>query len=81
MTPELTGNEPWLVAFQRGAEIWMRGWGDKDFTWPVVFVEMDTALIKIDVCGLLENKHLDDCAQLRINGHWIVDHENFYHQP
>jgi hypothetical protein len=46
----LTGNESWIVS---GDEIYCKG-------FPVVHVELDCELIKIDVMGQVEILHLHD---------------------
>lgn len=79
--PRLTGKEAWVVAGTQGATVWVRQWGDKDWWWPLVFVELDTGLLKMDVVGKTQNLHLDDVAQLRINDEPPIDSDNFYDQP
>lgn len=79
--PALTGNERWLVAGQQGADIFICDSSRLDFWWPITFVEMDTGLIHIDVCGKKETWHLDQGWALRINGDGIILFENFYDQP
>lgn len=78
----LTANEHWVIEFNKGSMIWAQGWGDSGdkWWWPVVFVELECGLIKIDVCGLTENWSLDDCARLRIENDQIIDSDNFYDQ-
>lgn len=76
---KLTGKEPWLSKMIKdGALIWMREWGDNGGWWPIVFVEMDCGLIKIDVCGKTQNMDLGDCAQLRIENDTIIDNEDIW---
>lgn len=77
--PYLTGNEPWLKACRRGAQIYVQKWGDKgtEWWWPLTLVDMDTGLARIDVCGKSQNVHLDDYARLRIEGDEIVESEDF----
>lgn len=81
--PKLTGKEEWFVASQEGETIWIRQWGDlkTDWWWPMCFCELDTGLIKIDVCGKQQNMHLDDCAEIRIGTGKIIKNEDFYEQP
>lgn len=81
MIPKLSGKEPWVIAGVAGETIWARKWGDKDWWWPIVFVELDCGLIKIDVCGKTENWDLADCAELRIGLKQIVDNDDFYEMP
>lgn len=77
---KLTGNEKWVIAGQQGETIWARQWGSKDIWWPILHVELDCGLIKIDVCGKIEVWKLDDCAQLRINNNVLIDCDDFYEQ-
>lgn len=78
-TTRLTGEEPWVKASKEGAIIFVRFWGDKISWWPLVLIDLDTGLGRIDVCGQTQNMHLDDCAQLRIEMHGEpIDQENFY---
>jgi len=72
----LTGNEEWVIAGQQGETIWARKWGDADWWWPIIDVDLETALIRIDVCGMSETWDLCDCAQLRIGSGKIVDNED-----
>jgi hypothetical protein len=73
----LTGNESWVKAGLSGAVVWARKWGSGDWWWPIVHAELDTGLITVDVCGLPEIWHLDDCAQLRIEDDEPLDQETF----
>jgi hypothetical protein len=79
----LTGNEKWFKIGLAGETIWARRWGDsnKDWWWPIVHVELDCGLIKIDVCGQTEIWGLDDCAELRIGLDRIVPNEEIWDQP
>lgn len=72
----LDGNEPWLVAGQQGETVWGRDWGSETW-WPITFVDMDTGLCKIDVCGLPENKHLSDFEQIRVNDDEPIDYGEY----
>ena len=75
----LTGDEPWLSKMiNEGALIWMCEYGN--MWWPIIFVEMDCSLIKIDVCGKTQNMHLDDCDKLRIENDTIIDSDYIYDQ-
>lgn len=73
----LTGSELWVQAGLQGEVVWIRKWGDKDWWWPLVMVDLDTGLIKIDVCGKLDNLHLDDVAQMRLGDSEYIDNEDF----
>jgi len=77
----LTGREPWLVAGLQGETIWANDSYKGEWWWPIVFVEMDTGLIKIDVCGKTQNWHLDDVARIRINLDEVIEWEDFFNTP
>lgn len=74
-----TGEEPWFVASQQGAQIYVQQWGDSgnSWWWPMVFLELDTGLIKIDVCGKIQNMHLDDCARIRVENETPIEHGDY----
>lgn len=36
-----------------------------DGDWPVVDIEVETGLYRIDVCGLLEVRHIDRCMTMK----------------
>lgn len=49
-----------------------------DGNWPVHDIDVETGLYRIDVCGLLEVRHIDDCFSMKdANGddHWVCDFE------
>ena len=54
----LTGNEAWIVAGKEGHEIYAKSAG---LWWPIVHVELDFELIKIDVCGHIDILNLFEC--------------------
>jgi hypothetical protein len=74
----LSGREPWVIAGQGGATVWVRRWGDKNFSWPIVDVELDCGLIGIDVCGMREVWDLADCAEIRIENDTLISQDDFY---
>lgn len=75
---KLTEKEPWFIASQQGAQIYVQFWGDKKFWWLLVFVELDTGLAKIDVCGKIQNIDLSDCSRLKVDDEEPIENENFY---
>lgn len=76
----LTEKEPWVIAGTRGgAEIWACKQSGRSWWWPVVFTELDCALIKIDVCGKTENWDLRECI-LRINNEVLIENEFIWDQ-
>ena len=48
--------------------------GDKDTWWPVNDFEVQTGLMRIDVCGLLQVKHFSEVME-------IMDGDNCRHDP
>ena len=66
----LTGNEDWVKAGLQGGEIWAKP-SCSDW-WPIVHIELDCELIKIDVCNRIQICHLDDC-EIRIGTDDIVE--------
>lgn len=76
--PRLAGNEPWVVAATKGEIVWAQQWGDGDWWWPIIDIELDCGLIGIDVCGKRQVWHLTDCSQLRIGDDVIVDSEDIF---
>lgn len=61
--------QPFLVRF----------WGDDEF-WPVHDFEVETGMMRIDVCGLLEVKHFGDVAQVRDGDGKDHDPDTFYNE-
>lgn len=54
--------------------LFMREYGSHAWWWPVNDIEVGTGLLRIDVCGLLEVKHIGDVAQIR-------DADGILHDP
>lgn len=52
--------------------------GDKDFSWPLEVIDVETGLLKFDVCGLLQNGHIGDVAEFRDASGVVHDAETFY---
>ena len=48
--------------------------------WPVYDIDVETGLLRIDVCGLLEVKHITDVT-LFIDAEWVIhDVDSFYNE-
>ena len=58
--------------------LWVRQWGRKDFDWPLYEICVETGLMRIDVCGKLDNLHIGDVAQFRDDYGTVYDSEEFY---
>ena len=56
----------------------VRQFGDKDFSWPVYDIEVETGLYRIDVCGKLQACHIGDAAQFRDANGVVHDSADFY---
>lgn len=56
----------------------VRLWGDKEFSWPLNCVDVETGLLDFDVCGLLQKSHIREVAQFKDAGGNIHDSETFY---
>lgn len=54
--------------------------GDKDWWWPVNDFEVQTGLMRIDVCGLLEVKHFAEVAEIRDGDGQPHDPDTFYNE-
>lgn len=54
------------------AETWHGNW------WPVTSIEVGTGLMKIDVCGMIDNTHIEDIQQFRDDDGTIYQPEDFY---
>lgn len=65
----LTGNETWIKAAKAGEIVWASASGD---WWPIVHIELDCELLKIDVCNRIQILRLDDC-EIRIGESEIVE--------
>lgn len=46
--------------------------------WPIYDIDVQTGLLRIDVCGMLEVKHIDDLRSIRDDGGTVRDIEVFY---
>ena len=58
--------QPFIAHFYGGSE------------WPVYDIDVETGLIRIDVCGLLEIKQIGDVKFFRDMNHVEHDAESFY---
>lgn len=51
-----------------------------EWWWPVHDIDVETGLLRIDVCGLLEVKHYSDVRRLRDGEHVEHNPEDFYNE-
>jgi len=58
--------------------LFIRQWGDKGFMWPVQDMCVESGIVRIDVCGLLQAIHIGDIAELKDDGGNIYESEVFY---
>lgn len=56
----------------------IRLWGDKNITWPLDHICVETGLLKFDVCGLLQLGHIRDVAEFIDSAGIHHDSETFY---
>lgn len=47
--------------------------------WPVADIDVETGLMRIDVCGLLEVKQFADVTQITDGDHEKHDADSFWH--
>ena len=45
--------------------LWVRQWGRETFDCPLYDICVETGLMRIDVCGLLDRLHIRDVAQFK----------------
>ncbi|NMX65522.1 hypothetical protein [Pseudomonas sp. WS 5079] len=50
----------------------------KDWWWPVHDIDVETGLMRIDVCGQLQACHFSDWNYLRDDAHVLHDRDIFY---
>lgn len=58
--------------------LWTRQWGDKEFMWPVQDLCVESGIVRVDVCGLLQAMHVSDIAEFKDDSGTIYDAEVFY---
>ena len=58
--------------------LWVRQWGRKDFDWPLYDICVETGLMRIDVCGKLDNLHIGDVAQFKVDSGKVYSSDEFY---
>lgn len=57
-----------LLAKDLGCDAW----------WPIHDIDVETALVRIDVCGLLQVKHISDVGQLKDADGIAYSTDDFY---
>lgn len=58
--------------------LWIRQWGRDSFDMPVWDICVETGLIRIDVCGLLDKLHIGDVAEFKDDAGVVYSSEVFY---
>lgn len=58
--------------------LWIRQWGRDSFDRPVWDICVETGLIRIDVCGLLDKLHIGDVAEFKDDTGVVYSSEVFY---
>ena len=46
--------------------------------WPVYDIDVETGLMRIDVCGLLQTKHFGDVTEVRDGDGGVHEPDDFY---
>ncbi len=52
--------------------------GEKTFGWPLHDLDVETGLLRLDVCGKLDAKRIGDVSAFRDDGGQEHDAETFY---
>jgi len=60
--------------------LFIRKWGNKEWWWPVYDIGVDVALVRIDVCGMLDRLHFADVAQIKDGNGDMHNPDDFYNE-
>lgn len=52
--------------------------GDKDFNWPLYDIDVETGMLRMDVCGKLDIGHIGDVMEFKDADGVIHDADSFY---
>lgn len=58
--------------------LWVRKVGEKEFHFPLFDIDVETGMLRTDVCGMLDVGHIADVAEFRDADGGIHDSETFY---
>ena len=58
--------------------LWIKQWGEKEFMWPVQDICVESGIIRVDVCGLLQAIQIGDVKEFKDDAGNIYDSEVFY---
>lgn len=58
--------------------LWVRRWGRDSFDFPVWDICVETGLIRIDVCGMLDKLHIGDVAEFKDDAGVVHSSDSFY---
>lgn len=58
--------------------LWIKQWGDKEFMWPVQDICVETGIIRIDVCGMLDRLHIGDVYEFKDADGEVYNADEFY---
>lgn len=67
-----------MEMINRIGQMYIRQYGDRHIWWPLYEVCVQTGFMKVDVCGLLQNMHFDDIAEIKDDSGEKYDPEIFY---
>jgi len=56
----------------------IRQFGEKDFMWELIDVDVESGLLRFWVCGKVQIGHIDDVAEFRDMDGGVHDSESFY---
>lgn len=59
-------------------QLFVRQYGEKGFPWPLYDIDVETGLLRIDVCGKLDVLHIGDIAEFRDEAGTVHDSDSFY---
>lgn len=53
-------------------------WGDRDFSWPLESIDVETGLLRFDVCGRLQVSHIGEISAFKDMDGIEHNSETFY---
>lgn len=56
---------------------YLRFWGDKIW-WPMESIDVETGMLRIDVCGRLQPSHIDEVVEFKDSDGIIHEPETFW---
>jgi hypothetical protein len=56
----------------------IRQWGEKDFMWELIDIDVESGLLRFWVCGKTQVGHIGNIAEFRDMNGVVHDSESFY---